>query len=96
MNVIKKYKLLVIRKISTRDAMYNILNIISTVVHYQVVGRLNLKNTSQGKKKEKITKIVYLSIGDDRCSLTMFENIDHYGSFGVQNQTRSEAGWPCI
>ena len=51
MNVIKKYKLLVIRKISTRDAMFNILNIINTAVHYKIVGRLNLKNISQGKKK---------------------------------------------
>ena len=76
MKVIKKYKLSVIRKISTRDAMYNIFRIINTSVYYKIVGRLNLKNTSQGnKKKKKLTKIVYLSIGNDRYSLTMFENI---------------------
>ena len=53
MKVIKKYKLSVIRKISTRDAMYNIFRIINTSVYYKIVGRLNLKNTSQGKKKKK-------------------------------------------
>ena len=57
MKVIKKYKLSVIRKISTRDAMYNILNIINTAVYYKVVGRLNLKSTSSGKKKKQKLKL---------------------------------------
>ena len=34
MEVVERYKLLVIRQISIRDAMYNMINIINTTVCY--------------------------------------------------------------
>ena len=64
----KKYKLLVLRQESTREVMYNMINIINTTVHY--IWKL-LEEYAEFSSWGKNVLFLCVSIQDDGCSLNL-------------------------